>query len=441
MFEGQNIRELCLRCQTLYINLASTFEGSETEKRLRKAEIEDERAKFRIWANKAGATATGKTSLQARLEGSNYLYHGVIQLLHCLVECLEEGGFRESIMLKFPAISIAQIVDENNSHHKSTEFSIAEFPNEAGEGREEGVIDTYWFQLRRIVTKLFDVTGPIRKTSTHARFMRAALHQEISKDGCDLVEEFRNVIASEIAERLKTTPQWLANVLTRAITMRRQRLYYARALDKGKDKTNATHRAPAPAIAEIGGAGAGQVPSPKPHSDPAFRKVPTGPNRAGFDHFLTDQPTSASTSADIVQEYHGRGDYETESGTWEFSLPRRNSISGKLKCNYCFEDLPDACLDPQVWRYASMYFDFLTIIDRMSWQTSSLIPVYGVIVLIGTGFSKQRKDGSTTRFNFIRWCGVATVIVPMTTTPYTSHQKKSSESTSFPTMAYSMKTN
>src|SRR5438045_1894302 len=97
------IAKLGLEVQEHFESLIDTIEKSDlhrSETEISSVAVEDELARFRIWAANIGALTSGRASLEYRLRDAEYLHRNVQSLLEILNETLSQGSiFRLSLTL------------------------------------------------------------------------------------------------------------------------------------------------------------------------------------------------------------------------------------------------------------------------------------------------------------------------------------------------------
>jgi hypothetical protein len=87
----EEIRRLCLDCQKEFRSLCGALKTNQNSNGLSSTKVEDELARFKIWATNIGAMNIGRASLDYRLRDAEYLQEDVASLLEDLKENLRQG--------------------------------------------------------------------------------------------------------------------------------------------------------------------------------------------------------------------------------------------------------------------------------------------------------------------------------------------------------------
>ena len=86
----EEIRSLCLSCEREFQFLCGSL-NTNNNRVLPSTKVEDELARFKIWATNIGAANIGRASLDYRLRDAEYLQEDVMSLLEDLEENIHQG--------------------------------------------------------------------------------------------------------------------------------------------------------------------------------------------------------------------------------------------------------------------------------------------------------------------------------------------------------------
>jgi hypothetical protein len=89
--EVGDIRASCDRCMKRFKALLENMEFEKSWDRLTVEDINNEFARFKIWAGNLGVLQRGSTSLDARLRDSILLRNAILRLLKSLADSLMNG--------------------------------------------------------------------------------------------------------------------------------------------------------------------------------------------------------------------------------------------------------------------------------------------------------------------------------------------------------------
>lgn len=89
--EVGDIRASCDRCMKRFKALRERLEVKESKDRLTAEDIDNEFARFKIWAGNLSVLQKGSTSLDVRLRDSMLLRNAILRLLKSLADSLMNG--------------------------------------------------------------------------------------------------------------------------------------------------------------------------------------------------------------------------------------------------------------------------------------------------------------------------------------------------------------
>jgi hypothetical protein len=231
----RSLASSAIECARLFNNLSSQLLDRERETRtnLLQPSIEDEGARYKIWAGNLGAfqRLPATSSLDYRLMESPRVATQIQELLEDLRDALQKISAIASGESPNRVAELTDSEDDSEDDHDEDELK------KDSDGSEDGVeanVDKIPHQIseagelfrstKDTITGLFRLSIIIRKASPRDRFAKAlAARQEPFDDRFDIDHVSHKFPMLNIKEK-----EWLKERVGKAITQRRQYLRYAR---------------------------------------------------------------------------------------------------------------------------------------------------------------------------------------------------------------------
>jgi hypothetical protein len=190
-----------------------------------KADLENQRGRFQIWAGTIGVFAAGKASTDYRLRNDGDVKEIMVDMLSRLWKAIDK--FLKPALVE--ESDDASISETSTSSADSAASLVLSIEDDSVTGTAEESTPVYQIaslqEINGVISKLYRLSAIIRKPKSLRENARVASYIEKVEDGPDQ-SEYEAHVRWQVKFRLPDAPEKLVDRLVSAVVFRRRKLQY-----------------------------------------------------------------------------------------------------------------------------------------------------------------------------------------------------------------------